>query len=91
MIFFNLVFIYLINSSLASSYQNTNSSLCYNCIDKVDNIQRNNASLKEFIVEIDNLCDDYNITYCDNMMEKDYKFLMSNSTKVCEKWDFVKN
>ena len=88
MIFFNLVFIYLINSSLASSYQNTNSSLCYNCIDKVDNIQRNNASLKEFIVEIDNLCDDYNITYCDNMMEKDYKFLMSNSTKVCEKMGF---
>ena len=79
-----LIFIYFINSCFGSSYQNTNISLCYNCIYKVDNIQKNNATLKEFIVEIDRLCDDYNITYCDSMMEKDYKFLMSNSTKVCE-------
>jgi len=83
--FFILLSCFFISTHAINSFSSYpyNSSECYQCIENINYIHKNNISLKELYDNLDDFCTYFNIS-CSKMDAKEYNFLMSNSTQVCE-------
>ena len=61
-----------------------NSTLCFECIDDFNYIHKHNNSITHAMKEVNNFCNDYNITGCNNITTYVDKLIMQNSTVICE-------
>ena len=89
-LFFLLAFLYITNINsqpLIKPFPEKtypfNSTKCYDCIMNINYIHKMNLTLTEWLNNYEGLCIDLNIS-CEKFTNKEYKFLMSNSSKVCE-------
>lgn len=88
---FKLLFYILIsNFTLSYSYP-FNSSLCVECIKKINYIQNNNNSINNINTierNINNLCDYYNISGCAERTKKGKEWLFKSPETICRDLDY---
>jgi hypothetical protein len=61
-----------------------NSSNCTSCIEKFNYLHSHNESIVQFVANMNDFCDHFNITNCRNWTKKVDKYIMKNSTEICQ-------
>ena len=64
-----------------------NSSECTSCIEKFNYLHSHNESIVQFVENMNDFCDYLNITNCRNWTKNVDKYIMKNSTEICQDFE----
>ena len=86
--FSKILFLLFVNTVSSIERYPFNSTLCVECIKRINYIHSHNKTIENISKGINNFCKENGIQGCEALTSKGEKWIMEDSVKVCEKLNY---